>query len=301
MSYGAHEDWYEEASAEAMGDMVRLMEAMLNGASLDFALDALASMVERQASGSRCLLALADPVERRLRLSRSPHLPLELLLELEELPFGTQGGGFGLAAEQRQTITSGDIAQDAAWADIAASLTSNGLQAGMALPVLTEGNDVLGVVSLLFRDKHLPSPREQFVARRAARLARLVIQYEQRQQLLQRNARLYQDMVESLPVPTFILRGERPSFVNGALSELTGYTADALFSTPLWDLADTSDTSAMRDALIANLRGSQHAEHYRFRLKTKSGAVRSIELRTRPVRFNGSEALLGVMLDRDDG
>lgn len=301
MSYGAHEDWYEEASAEAMGDMVRLMEAMLNGANLDFALDALASMVERQASGSRCLLALADTVERRLRLSRSPHLPLELLLELEDLPFGAQGGGFGLAAEQRQTITSGDIAQDSAWSGIAASLTSNGLQAGMALPVLTEGNDVLGVVSLLFRDQHLPSPREQFVARRAARLARLVIQYEQRQQVLQRNARLYHDMVESLPVPTFILRGERPSFVNGALSELTGYAADALFTTPLWDLADADDTSTMREVLIANQRGSQHTENYRFRLRTKSGAVRPIELRTRPVRFNGGEALLGVMLDRDDG
>ncbi|WP_137938943.1 PAS domain S-box protein [Chitinivorax sp. B] len=294
MIYAAQDDWGDDIGSEAMGDMVRLLESMLNGVELDLVLDGIVSMAERQAKGARCLISLADPLAKRLRLSRSPHLPLEMILELEDLPFGEAGGGFGLAAERGQVVAASEVLNDPNWKAVADTLAAAGLHGALAYPVLGPAKEVQAVVSLLFRDAHVARSTEQIMLRRVAKLVNLAIQSENKFRHLRESELLYRTVVESLEVPAFIIRGDRFCYVNPAMEALTGYTAGELQEHVAWDWIEARDRQRAREDLIGVQRGELPHVHQAYHFHTKQGEDVWVHLQIRPVRFHNAPAALAI-------
>ncbi|MBB5018862.1 PAS domain S-box-containing protein [Chitinivorax tropicus] len=294
MIHVTHDDWGDDPSASGMGEMIRLLESMLNGMELDLVLDGIVSLAERQAKGARCLISLADTPARRLRLSSSPHVPLELILELEDLPFGEEGGGFGLVAERGQVVAASDVEHDHSWRAVSDTLLAAGIHSVLAYPVLGQGKEVVAVVSLLFKDKHVSRSNEQILLRRVARLVHLAIRSDHKFRHLQESEQLYRTVVESLAVPAFILRGDRFCYVNPAMETLVGYTATEMQDHVAWEWIESADRQQARADLIGVQRGEVNQVHHAYRFHTKQGEDVSVDLQIRPVRFHNAPAALAI-------
>src|SRR4029434_712240 len=78
-------------------------------------LDALAKVIEAEASGARCAILLLDDSSETLTVAAAPSLIDVGLHDADGLVIGPEAGTSGTAAFRREPVISADVARDPLW------------------------------------------------------------------------------------------------------------------------------------------------------------------------------------------
>ncbi len=286
-------EWEMDGPTEQLGDVIRLMERLLDGGSHRQILNGICNLLQQQVPGSRALAGLFQPQSGTLGDWHAPHLPQELLFDLDDYPL-PPGSVWRERLESGQATANGDLQRDSGWELLGDALVGAGLRAGLVMPVLSGQGRLLGKIGLYWLAPHLALPREQLALKRATRLARISIEYLQRQQALINDEAAYRELAESTTVPMFVLKGELIGYVNGATTDLTGYSAAELLTQTPWHFIHPDDRKQARNLLLQAQRQAS-AGRCEFRLRDKTGAVTAVEAEISPIAFRGSPAILTTL------
>ncbi|MBO8183590.1 MAG: PAS domain S-box protein [Archaeoglobus sp.] len=95
----------------------------------------------------------------------------------------------------------------------------------------------------------------------------------------------------------YIVQEERFVYVNRKLAELTGYSVEELLEMNPFDLVHPDHLSLVRERYLKREMGEDVPEHYEWKIVTKDGSERWIEVIATKIEFNGKPAVLGNVFD----
>ncbi|HWR69211.1 MAG TPA: PAS domain S-box protein, partial [Desulfomonilia bacterium] len=173
---------------------------------------------------------------------------------------------------------------------------------------------VAGVVSLA-RDVTRRIHSQEELAKYRDKLEELVRQ--RTEELIQANASLQQEievrrrteedlrsseekyrlLVENANEGIFVAQDGVLKFVNPMISKISGYTQEELTARPFDHLIHPDDLDAVLDRHQRRMEGEALPEIYRFRVLSKSGGIRWIEVNAVPVTWEGRVAALTFLVD----
>ncbi|HEX3131245.1 MAG TPA: EAL domain-containing protein [Thermoanaerobaculia bacterium] len=87
----------------------------------------------------------------------------------------------------------------------------------------------------------------------------------------------FRSLAESTTTAILVYQEEELLYVNPAVEELTGYSADELLGLPAWHMVHPDHKPLVRDRILARLRGEAVPTHYEIKILTKDGQERWID------------------------
>ncbi len=104
----------------------------------------------------------------------------------------------------------------------------------------------------------------------------------------------YRLVVENANEAIFIAQGDFIKFANPRTVEILGYSADELASIPIETLIHAADREVLLERYAKRLQGLPVEQAYPFRVITKSGITRWVELNAVTIHWNGRPATLSL-------
>lgn len=97
-----------------------------------------------------------------------------------------------------------------------------------------------------------------------------------------------------------IYQGERFTYVNSALKQITGYTEDELLQMKFWDLVHPDSREMVHQRGLARQRNENVPTRYEFKIITKDGKERWMDFAASTIQYEGIPAALGIAFDVTD-
>jgi diguanylate cyclase (GGDEF)-like protein/PAS domain S-box-containing protein len=198
-------DVTERTRAEGqLAGQAQVLDLIARDAPLMETLDALAKVIEAEASGARCAILLLDDSSETLTVAAAPSLIDVGLHEADGLVLGPEAGASGTAAFRREPVISADVARDPLWRESRQVALARGIRAAWSTPIIAaDGDPVLGVLTVYFDEPRRPGPAEQGLLELAAHLADIAIERSHAQAQLAHQAA--HDALTGLPNRVFFL------------------------------------------------------------------------------------------------
>ncbi|MCC4603620.1 PAS domain S-box protein [Xanthomonas campestris pv. parthenii] len=154
-----------------------ILSLITTGAPLPVVLDAIALSVEARGEIPLCCSVMVlDEVRHTLSFGSAPHFPLEYHGQFEPVPITSDGPPCARAAHLGRQIICTDIQAEPSFSRHHAVSAALGIVACCVTPILASTGQVLGTLNIYYDRIHLPSLREQAMARSASHLAGIVIE-----------------------------------------------------------------------------------------------------------------------------
>jgi len=198
-------DVTERKRAEGqLAGQAQVLDLIARDAPLMETLDALAKVIEAEASGARCAILLLDDSSETLTVAAAPSLIDVGLHEADGLVIGPEAGASGTAAFRREPVISADVARDPLWRESRQVAVARGIRAAWSTPIIpADGGAVLGVLTVYFDEPRRPGPAELGLLELAAHLADIAIERSHAQDQLAHQAA--HDALTGLPNRVFFL------------------------------------------------------------------------------------------------
>src|SRR5918994_1164968 len=198
-------DVTERKRAEGqLAGQAQVLDLIARDAPLMETLDALAKVIEAEASGARCAILMLDDVAETLTVAAAPSLIDVGLHEADGLVLGPEAGASGTAAFRREPVISADVARDPLWHESRQVALARGIRAAWSTPIIAADLDpVLGVLTVYFDEPRRPGPAERSLLELAAHLADIAIERSHAQAQLAHQAA--HDALTGLPNRVFFL------------------------------------------------------------------------------------------------
>jgi diguanylate cyclase (GGDEF)-like protein/PAS domain S-box-containing protein len=117
------------------------------------------------------------------------------------------------------------------------------------------------------------------------------------EQALRESEEKFRTLAETTDSAIFVWR-EALLYVNPAACAISGYSGLELLTLPSWDvIVHPDDREVLRARAYARLRGENVPRHVEFRILTKQGEQRWVELSAGTIRYNGQSAVIGTAFD----
>lgn len=110
----------------------------------------------------------------------------------------------------------------------------------------------------------------------------------------------YRAFTEEALVGVYIYRDGGFLFANREMEVISGYSREELLSLSTSELVPAEDASIYQERDEARKRGEKVPAQYNMRIIRKDGQMAILELRTRPIVYEGEEASLGNCIDITD-
>jgi len=107
-------------------------------------------------------------------------------------------------------------------------------------------------------------------------------------------------VLESIPTPMVIYRGDRILYTNPPMETLMGYTRAEMYALSVMDIIHESSVATVRAQMAARMSGSMAPTRYEMNVVTKSGDVRCIDFHGRLAMFENAPAAIGSGYDITD-
>jgi PAS domain S-box-containing protein len=98
----------------------------------------------------------------------------------------------------------------------------------------------------------------------------------------------------------FIHDGSRVLYMNPASVDLFGYTRDELEGDDLWQMAHPDYRKLLRERAAARFRGEEEPSRYEFKIITKAGEERWLDVGARLISFEGKPCIIANAFDITD-
>jgi PAS domain S-box-containing protein len=168
----------------------RLLELVARGMALPDVLEELCHEVEGLGPGSFCSILSVEPEGRRFRVAAGPTLPQRYNDALEGRKIDPRYGPCSMAAETRSTIIAANPPRDPRWqcSEWPGLLAEVGLGSCWSTPIFGSRQDVLGIFAIYRQTFQGPTPEEQELIDRFAKIAGIAIERAQSDAALKANA-----------------------------------------------------------------------------------------------------------------
>ncbi len=183
--------------AERERDYEHLLELLARGADLSQVLATVAGWVERYATGSLCMIHVIDATRQRLELGAAPSMASPHVQTMRDLSIAAQLGVCGQAAVTGRRVVVEDMQTDPSYAGLRDVVQQLGLRSGWAEPSLTSIGEVLGTVSVCYREPHQPTPDELQLVKSAADLVKVAIERKRSDDALKVSEARWRSLVEN--------------------------------------------------------------------------------------------------------
>jgi PAS domain S-box-containing protein len=110
----------------------------------------------------------------------------------------------------------------------------------------------------------------------------------------------FRTLAETTAAGIVIHQGGRLSYVNPATETISGYSRDALHTRDFSELIHPDDRALVKDRAAARLRGEVLIDEYEFRIVTKSGAWRWVNMSAGLIEYQGKPAVIATIFDVTD-
>ncbi|HJU99326.1 MAG TPA: ATP-binding protein [Burkholderiaceae bacterium] len=216
----------------------KLLEMVAGGAPLQATLDQLMLLIESQADGVLCSVMLLQADGRTMTPASGPSLPADYLRKLDGVAIGPGVGSCGTAMFRKETVIVSDIEVDPLWAPYKQLAAPFGLRACWSIPILLDGDKVLGSFAMYYREVRSPAAADQRLISVATHLAGIAIVRARREEELARHQERLEEQVAARTAELQKAK-EQAEMANDELS------------TALDNLSMTQDELVRRDKLAA--------------------------------------------------
>jgi len=124
--------------------------------------------------------------------------------------------------------------------------------------------------------------------------------YEQLQattQSLQESEEKFRSLAETAPAAIFIHQGGKFLYANAASESMIGYTREEFLAMDFWGVTHPEDKELIMQRARARISGDPTPERYEFRLVTKSGEARWVDMSVGVIEYEGKPAVIGTAFD----
>ena len=156
----------------------RLLELMATGAPVTETLEAACREIEALAPDSACSVLLTSEGEEVIWVGGGPSLPDDCHTNLEGPQFDPSAGPCSLAAALNMPVIASDMASDPRFSGSASTraIVAQGYRSCWAMPVLSRGGEVIGVLAIWRRTPEGPPDGEPELVDRFAQVVGLAIE-----------------------------------------------------------------------------------------------------------------------------
>lgn len=216
----------------------KLLEMVAGGAPLQSTLDQLMLLIESQTDGVLCSVMLLQADGRSMMTASGPSLPSAYLRTLDGVAIGPGVGSCGTSMFRKETVIVSDIQVDPLWTPYKQLAAPHGLRACWSIPILLDGDKVLGSFAMYYREVRSPAAEDQRLISVATHLAGIAIVRARREEELARQQERLEEQVASRTAELRKAK-EQAEMANDELS------------TALVNLSMTQDELLRRDKLAA--------------------------------------------------
>ena len=110
----------------------------------------------------------------------------------------------------------------------------------------------------------------------------------------------FRTLAEATDSMVFMIRGTRYSYVNPAAEKLTGFSREELQTMNHWDLAQSDFKEIIRKRGEDRQRGMKVPSWYEYKIVTKSGEERWLDVAASFIDYDGQPAVIGTAFDVTD-
>ena len=110
----------------------------------------------------------------------------------------------------------------------------------------------------------------------------------------------FRTLAETTAAGIVIHQGGHLIYVNPATENITGHTRDFLLTLDFWEVIHPDDRALVKERGSARLRGEPLIDEYEFRIVSKSGAVRWVNMTAGIIEYQGKPAVIVTIFDITD-
>ncbi len=110
----------------------------------------------------------------------------------------------------------------------------------------------------------------------------------------------YAALTDNAPTGIIIIQRGKVVYANPYILRLMGYTEEELPHIDIWQIVHPEDRDRVKHHYLARMRGEESLEQYEFRVITKTGEIRHVELRATLIQYDGEPAVLDNIIDITD-
>ena len=114
---------------------------------------------------------------------------------------------------------------------------------------------------------------------------------------LQESEERYRQLAENSLTGIYVHQDGLFAYVNERLAGILGCTPDEMIGKPFWEFVHPDDRELVKGRGMARAAGKPAPPHYEFRVITKSGESRSLEVMARTITYRGRLANMGNVAD----
>ena len=206
------------------------------------------------------------------------------LLEFDRIMPGPRGGSAGKAFARRSRWVIEDIDADPDFASFRSAAHAAGFRAIHSTPIITRGGQLLGVLSVHFRDAHVPRQRDMQMADVCARNVADVIESHRTQEAARHGERVYKALGESLDFGVWSAdRSGGYTYLSDCFLQLVGRTLQECVGDRWKDLLHPEDREPVSESWRACVAEGRKWD-CEYRVRGRDGAYYAILGRAVPVR-----------------
>ncbi len=189
---------------------ITILAALASRAPLETVMHAIVQSMEAEDPSIACSIMLLDPDGRHLRLAAAPSLPPAVRAGLSEVEVCAEGGPNSVAAYTRQRTIIEDVRAHSRASNKNAQLLVHEARrlACWAEPIFAHGGRLLGTISTIHREPHLPTAEDIDRVARAASYVTLALDLDSAISSAKESGRLAQATLDSLGAHLAVLDGD---------------------------------------------------------------------------------------------
>jgi two-component system cell cycle sensor histidine kinase/response regulator CckA len=193
-------------------------------------------------------------------------------------------------------IANGATGDGTTGAELPAALAAGDVPVVLQAPV-RHATTLAGILSLGSMTPHAWSPQERIMLREVADFLGVALRNAEATTRLEDSERRFRQLAESSQAVIVLHQKEGAVYLNPEFVRLSGYAADELQQTSLWDVIHPDDVPRIRDYRGRWLEQQGTPTRSEIRIVTKSGDVCWLDVRASTFELSGKPTILVTGLD----
>ena len=281
------------ASQETLRKTSKILEMIAQGVPAGEVYDAIALLYESRHPGMRC--SLLELKGDTLIHGGAPSLPKTYCEAVNGLKNGPNIGSCGTSTYTGKRVLVEDIATDPKWTNLKAVALPHGMRSCWSEPIKNSKRQVLGAFGMYYNRPALPNDLELADLEAGARLAGIVMERQQREDLLQKLYGAFKHTQDAIMLCDLEAQLE---YVNPAFEKMTGYSAQEAIGQYIKILRSDQHPPSFYEKLEAQDHAGQHWQG-EIIIKRKDGTFLEVERTVSPIFDQHGEAIFLVAIQRD--
>lgn len=173
-----------------------------------------------------------------------------------------------------------------------------GLKTYIGVPLIFSDKKSHGTLCITYKEKkERPGEKEIKILHLLAKRAAVELEREEKREKLEERETKYKKVLDNTRDIVLVAQKGKIKFANKAAGKITGYPLDDILGEPFTKFIHPQDKKLVAERHKKRLKGKKAPELYSFRIVTKKGKARWLEINAVKIKWNGEPATLNFLRD----